>query len=297
MVFLKGRGAIVAFCALIVLWGSSFAFVKVGVEHSPPLLFAGFRSLLGGAVMLVVAWLWGGRLRFLSSWREYALLALFNVALFMTFQTLAVMLLSSGVAAVLVYLQPILVGFLAWATLGEPLSFYKIGGLALGFTGILVVSLGGLAGGAAEITAAGVGAGAFAALFWAVGTVLFKRAQEKVSPLWSVALPFVAGGAVVTVLGLASESVGAIEPTTGYAVSLAYSSFAGIAAAWLLWFALVAAGEASRVAAYIFAVPVTAVVVGIVFLGEPLRASVVFGGALVAVGVYLVNRSPALKSR
>jgi drug/metabolite transporter (DMT)-like permease len=67
----------------------------------------------------------------------------------------------------------------------------------------------------------------------------------------------------------------------------------GISVAWMIWFALVRAGEASRVAAYVFAVPVTAVLVGTVFLNEPLTYSLLVGTALVVSGIYLVNRTVA----
>jgi drug/metabolite transporter (DMT)-like permease len=48
--------------------------------------------------------------------------SLLNVVLFLGLQTFAVMLLPSGTAAVVIYLQPILIGVLAWFVLGEPLS-------------------------------------------------------------------------------------------------------------------------------------------------------------------------------
>jgi drug/metabolite transporter (DMT)-like permease len=54
----------------------------------------------------------------------------------------------------------------------------------------------------------------------------------------------------------------------------------------------VRAGEASRVAAYIFAVPLTAVLIGVVFLDEPLGYPLLIGALLVVCGIYLVNRVP-----
>jgi drug/metabolite transporter (DMT)-like permease len=65
----------------------------------------------------------------------------------------------------------------------------------------------------------------------------------------------------------------------------------------VIWFALVRAGEAGRVAAYIFAVPLTAVLLGVVFLDEPLGFTLLIGAALVVSGIYLVNRTPSEKDR
>ncbi|MGI8650208.1 MAG: DMT family transporter [Rubrobacter sp.] len=281
---------LIAFLVLILLWGSSFAVVKVGLGVSPPLMFAGFRAFIGGLVMLAVAVIFGGKPDFRRNLGAFGFLTLLNVVLFIGFQTFAVKELPSGAAAVLVYLQPVLVGVLAWWFLGEPLSVVKVAGLLTGFGGIFVVSVGGLSG---DFTLVGVGFGLLSAFFWAFGTVYFKRVQGRISPLWSVAVPFFTGGLVLSALGFAVESVGDIEFGAAYFGSLGYSALAGVSASWLIWFALVGAGEASRVAAYIFAVPLTAVVIGVVVLGEELRASLVFGGLLVLAGIYLVNRSPA----
>jgi drug/metabolite transporter (DMT)-like permease len=60
-----------------------------------------------------------------------------NIVLFIGLQTYAILYLPSGSAAVLVYLQPILVGVLAWLILGELLSAAKLVGLLLGFFGIV----------------------------------------------------------------------------------------------------------------------------------------------------------------
>ncbi len=292
--FNRRRTVFVAFAALVVFWGSSFPVIKIGLDYSPPLLFAGLRTLLGGVAMALVATIWGGRPHLRRDWPVFALLALFNVMLFVGLQTLAVQSLPSGTAAVLVYLQPILVGFLAWLLLGEPLSAGKLVGLSLGFSGIVAVSAGSLSG---DISLLGVAFGAGSALFWASGTVYFKRVQERVATLWSVAIPFLAGGTVLTGLGMAGgETVSGVRWTAPFLASLAYSSLIGIALAWVMWFGLVRAGEASRVAAYIFIVPLVSIFLGVVFLGENLSFYLVLGAMLVVFGIYLVNRSPAGKS-
>lgn len=242
--------------------------------------------------MAFVAVIWGGSPHLGRDWPVFALLAALNVVLFIGFQTLTVEALPSGTAAVLIYLQPILIGFLAWLLLGEPLSAGKVVGLLLGFSGILAVSAGSISG---EIPLVGVVFGAASALAWALGTVYFKRAQGRVSTLWSVAIQFLVGGATLTGVGLAFEPLSGVRWTGAFAGSLLYSALIGISLAWVMWFGLVRAGEASRVAVYIFLVPVVSIILGVVFLGETLSVYLVAGAALVVAGIYLVNRSPAGK--
>ena len=291
-IFGKRRFVVLAFSLLVVFWGSAFAVVKVGLGYSPPVLFAGLRILIGGLAMVVAALLWGGSHNVGRDWPVFLLLALYNAVLFIGLQTYAILHLPSGSAAVLVYLQPILVGVLAWLILGEPLSTAKIVGLLLGFSGIVAVSIESISGGTNAVSPAGVIFGAASALFWALGTVYFKKYEERISTLWAVALTFLVGGVVLTALGLVVEGWREVSWTGEFVASLLYSGLVGISLAWVIWFALVRAGEASRVAAYIFAVPLTAVLIGVVFLDEPLGYALLVGAALVVSGIYLVNREP-----
>jgi drug/metabolite transporter (DMT)-like permease len=291
-IFGKRRFVVLAFGSLVLFWGSAFAVVKDGLDFSPPILFAGLRSLIGGLAMVTAAVLWDGSPNLRRDWPVFVLLTAFNVVLFIGLQTYAILDLPSGSAAVLVYLQPICVGFLAWLILGEELTAAKIVGLLMGFSGIVAVSVGSITGAASAISPLGVLFGAGSALFWALGTVYFKKYEARLSTLWAVAVPFVVGGVVLTGLGLLVEPEGEVSWTGAFVASLLYSSLVGIALAWVIWFALVRAGEASRVAAYIFAVPLTAVLIGVIFLDEPLSYALLIGASLVVSGIYLVNRQP-----
>ena len=286
--FGKRRYVVLAFALLVVFWGSAFAVVKVGLEYSPPMLFAGLRILIGGLAILLVAAVWGGNPHLRRDWPVFLLLAAFNGTFFFGFQTLAILNLPSGTAAVLEYLQPVLVGLLAWMILDESLSSVKIVGLILGFSGIIAVSTGSLFGSLSPI---GVTFGAASALSWALGTVFFKRYEARISTMWAVAIPFVVGGTVLTLFSLFTESWSEVSPAGVLFASLSYVSLVEIALAWLIWFALIRAGEASRVAVYVFFVPVVSIVIGAIFLDERLTMSLLIGTVLIVTGIYLVNRS------
>jgi len=293
--FGRRRFGVLAFVVLVLAWSSSFSVVKVGLDYAPPVLFAGLRTLLSGVIMTAVALVWGGDPNLKRDWRVFVYLGAFNVVLFIGAQTFAVLYLPSGTAAVLIYLQPILVGVLAWTVLGEPLTATKVLGLLLGFAGIVAVSSAGLLDAAGEVTLVGVVSGVASALFWALGTVGFKRYEARISTLWAVALPFLMGGAVLTTLGLSLERLSDISLTGPLVSSVLYSAFVGTGLAWLLFFGLVRAGEASRVASFIFVVPLAAVVIGAVVLDEALGPPLLVGAALVVSGIYLVNRAPREK--
>jgi drug/metabolite transporter (DMT)-like permease len=240
-------------------------------------------------VVALLALAWGGSPDLHRGWPVYALLTLLNVVLFLGLQTVAIAYLPSGTAAVLIYLQPILTGFLSWPLLGEPLGPAKLTGLLLGFLGIVVVSIGGFSG---AVSATGIAFAAASAVAWSLGTVCFKKAQERVPMLWAIALSFLAGGVILTVAGLFLESFADVSWNSSFVASLLYTAVVGTALAWVLWLGLVRAGEASRVAAYVFFVPLVGIAIGAVVLDEPLKPSLLLGTAFVVSGIYLVNRAP-----
>jgi drug/metabolite transporter (DMT)-like permease len=286
------RFSILAFVFLILFWSSAFGAIKVSLEYAPPILFAGMRTLLCGLVVALAALVWGGRANLRRDWPIYLLLAVFNVVLFMGLQTFTILYMPSGSAAVVIYLQPILVGLASYLVLGEQLSVAKVVGLVMGFSGVVVVSAGSLSESSLG-TPLGVAFGVGSALSWTLGTVYFKWYGERLSTLWAVAVPFSAGGVVLTGLGLVLEPLSGISWTGTYAVSFLYTALVGTALAWMLWLGLVKAGEASRVSAYVFFVPLASVLLGAVFLGEALSPWLLAGAALVVCGIYLVNRKLA----
>ncbi len=271
---------------LVLAWGSTFAAVKVGLEGAPPLLFAGLRSLVGGSAMVLLAGLRTGGPRLRGNAGVYVVLTAVNVVGFFGLQTLAILALPSGLAAVLIYLQPVITGVLAAPLLGERLGRNKVVGLLLGFGGIVVVSAGAVRG---HVSGTGVGYAVASALVWSLGTIAFKYTQGRVDPWWAVALPFVGGGAVLTVVGLAAEGHH-VGWSWRFVLALGYAGFVGTALSWALWFTLVGSGEASRAATYIFFVPLVSLLVGALFLQERIGPSLLAGAALVVAGVSLVNR-------
>ncbi|MDQ3841731.1 MAG: DMT family transporter [Actinomycetota bacterium] len=283
------RFAFLAFALLVVFWGSAFTTIKVALGYAPPVLFAGTRTLLCGAVMTLAALVWGGSANLRRDWAIYLLLAGFNVVGFMGLQTFAVLYMPSGWAAVVIYLQPILVGLLAFLILGEYLSTTKVVGLLSGFSGVVAVSAGSLSG-ASLGTPLGVAFGVGSAVGWAFGTVYFKKYGERLSTLWAVALPFSLGGIFLTGLGLVLEPFSDISWNQTFVASWLYTVLVGTALAWMLWLGLVRAGEASQVSAYVFFVPLVSILLGVLFLGEPLSPWLLVGAILVVSGIYLVNR-------
>ncbi len=288
------RYTMVMFVLLIVIWGSGIPIIKIGLEYCPPILFSGLRMFLGGLLMAVVAALWGGAISFSRTWHIIGISAMFNVVLFTGLMTFSIDYLPSGLAAVLIYMQPILVGIIARIWLGEALSPKKITGLLLGFIGVVMISVFKEVSEASSLT--GIVLGITAAFVWAVGTVYVKSVQEKVSILWLVAGQFIVGGLVLLLVGLWAESWFAIAWTLPFWFSLLFTAIIGVAFAWVLWFVLIHEGQASSVSSYTFAVPLISILLGTILLNEKVTLSLFIGSVLIGLGIYLVNRQAAESS-
>lgn len=208
--------------------------------------------------------------------------------------TFSIDYLPSGLAAVLIYMQPILVGIIARIWLGEALSPKKITGLLLGFIGVVMISVFKEVSEASSLT--GIVLGITAAFVWAVGTVYVKSVQEKVSILWLVAGQFIVGGLVLLLVGLWAESWFAIAWTLPFWFSLLFTAIIGVAFAWVLWFVLIHEGQASSVSSYTFAVPLISILLGTILLNEKVTLSLFIGSVLIGLGIYLVNRQAAASS-
>lgn len=272
---------------LVVLWGISWPIYKVALQFTPPLLFAGLRTLLGGLLLGAILLPRWKRIRWKENWRVYAISSVFNVVLFYGLQTVGLMYVPSGLFSVLVYLQPVLVGIFAWMWLGEAMSGLKVTGFTIGFLGVAAVSVGGFSG---HVAVAGVVIAIITAVSWALGTVYVKKVNQRVDSLWLVAFQCTLGGIVLTGAGTVTESWSDIVWNVPYVSGLLFGIVLGISLSWLLYFTLVNSGDASKVASYTFLVPVISVFVSSLLLHETITAFLLIGLVLIGLSIYLVNR-------
>jgi drug/metabolite transporter (DMT)-like permease len=276
-----------AFLALCLIWGLAFVVFHVGLAEVPPLTFSASRAVLSGVVFAGLLLTVGERPPRGRHFHQTAiLLGLTNISAFWGLQNLALARISPGVAAILTYVQPLVVALGAWLFLGERMSPPKVGGLLLGFAGVVAVMSGqiGSAGGATigYVLAAGAG------LAWGTATVIFKRVGTRHSVVWLTAFQSVYGAVPLVILAALLERP-RVRLDFTVAWTLTYASLGAAVLAYLLWLSLLRQRDASSVAAFVFLVPVIAVVGDTVFLGDRFGPSALLGGALVVLGIWLVN--------
>ncbi|KEO83156.1 DMT family transporter [Tumebacillus flagellatus] len=271
---------------LVIIWGVSWPIYKIALQYTPPILFAGMRSLLGGIILVFFLLPTWKKLNFRANWSRYLLSAILNITCFFGFQTVGLLYLPGGLFSVLVYFQPVLIGLFSWLWLGENMNPLKIAGLLIGFLGIVVISAQSFTG---DVSVLGVVLALLTVLAWALGVIYIKKQSTRVDSMWMVAMQCILGGAILTVVGARTESFGDIVWSGSYLGGLAFGTVLGVPLAFSIYYKLVNGGDASKVASFTFLVPLIAVLCGTVFLREPLTYSLLAGLVLIVLSISFVN--------
>ncbi|CDN42672.1 Uncharacterized transporter YvbV [Paenibacillus sp. P22] len=273
---------------LILVWGVNWPLSKAALQFSPPLLFAGLRTLLGGLILCAVAAPRWRQLRLRSNGIYYAAAGVLNITLYYGLQTVGLQYMPAGLFSAIVFLQPVLLGIAAWLWLGEGMHGSKLAGLLVGFAGVAVISVGSIGSG---LSLEGVLLALASALSWCIGTVYMKRVGGRVDIVWMTAMQLLIGSVLLFASGAAaSESYAAIRWTGTFWLELVFISVFVIALGWLAFFTLVGSGQASTVGVYTFLIPVVALIVSVLFMGEQVTMRLVAGLVLVLASIVLVNR-------
>jgi drug/metabolite transporter (DMT)-like permease len=282
-----------AFAAIYVIWGSTYLAIKLAIDTLPPLLMAGTRFVVAGAAL----WLLAPGNRNVrptkADWRWAFILGAFLLLGGNGFVSIVEAKMPSGVAALLVTTVPLWMVLLDWLRPGgqRPTGLLVVG-LALGFSGVVLLAGNdaGWAGGQVDyLYVAGILVGT---LCWAIGSLLSRGSPIKLPILRSVALQMMAGGILLTAVGLlrgewSDFQLDDVSWTSFWAwmFLIVFGSVIAFSAySWLL-----TVKPAALVSTYAFVNPVVAVLLGAVWLSEPLGLRVLLASAIIVAAVALVT--------
>jgi drug/metabolite transporter (DMT)-like permease len=288
-----GTRLVAAFSVLVLIWGTTWAVIRVGLGGIPPFTGVALRFTIAGLLLLALARRFGVRLR--PGRRERWLWLTNGVLSFSVSYSVvywAEQYIPSGLAAVLFATYPLLVAPLAHVLLpAERLRPASTLGLLLGFSGVAVIFSDDLRllGGGHVLTAALVML--LSPFVSAVSTVVIKRWGHDVHPLSLGAVPMLIGGIATGAIALAFERDRPLVFDVRSVGALLYLAVLGSGVTFTVYYWLLARTTATRVALISYLIPVVAVAIGAVAFGEPVRPRLLAGAALVLAGVAAVNRA------
>lgn len=284
-----------ALATIYLVWGSTYLAIRIMVETMPPLLAAGVRFALAGAIFWVALRLAGAEARLRVTRRE--LLGAGLVGLLLPFGgnglvTVAEQKVPSGLAALIIGSVPL------WVVVMRSLHRDRVpkttlAGVAVGFVGLAVLVLPGGRPEGAPLW--GVLVVIAASVSWAAGS--FYSSTDRIplpaDPFCSTALQMLLGGSAMVVVGLIAGEASDVHVAAFSAKSigaLAYLVVAGSLLAFTAYVWLLENAPISTVATYAYVNPVIAIFLGWAILSEEVTIRVVVGALAIVLSVAAVVR-------
>ena len=279
--------------ALAVLWGSAFLFTKIAVDSIPPPLVVVGRLIIASLLLAPLALAVGRRLpKDRRLWLFLVLIAFFGNALPFSLITWGQQFIDSGLAGILMAVMPLATLSLShYLVPGERLTPLRIAGFLLGFAGVVVLmgpeALLALVDGTGEpLPMLAVIAGA---ICYAIASIL-ARLRPPSDALSSAAATTLLATSMIALLvaGPAPTDMDRLPTATALAAVAALGVFSTALAA-ILYFRLIKSAGPAFVSQLNHLIPLWAVLVGVLFLGERPELKHLIALAIILGGVLLVQ--------
>jgi drug/metabolite transporter (DMT)-like permease len=265
---LISRRQLWALLALTLMWGVNWPMMKLSLQELSPLYFRASTMLLGAAWLFVYVAAKGERMWPVGrEWKTIAWLGLPNVLGWHTLSIFGVQELASGRAAILGFTMPIFTVLLGAAFFGEritPRVRLAVISVSVAIALLLWHELWSLTG-----RPAGIAWMLGAAVSWALGTLMFRRAHLTLSPLVVTVWMLLLGSAVVWVLALSLEPLP--QPSRFSLpmwLSLAYGVVINYGFAQLIWFGMARNLPPATSAMSVMAIPLVGTLSATLIVGE-----------------------------
>jgi len=270
---------------LAAIWGGSFLFVRMAVGAIGPLWLTELRVGLAAIAMLIYARASGFGLDLARNWRPYLVLGVLNTALPWGLYAWSGKHIGASYMAILNAAAPWFAAICGAIWLDERMNWRKSAGLALGMAGVaLLVGFGPIAVNAVVLLSVFACIGATAC--YALAGVYAKKRTIGIAPRALTVGSLIAASLVVMPFLPAPPPAAAFSWQVSVAV-LGISLLCS-AAAYLIYFRLIANIGPTRTFTVTFLIPVFGTLWGALFLGEPVGLSTIAGGAVIIAATALV---------
>jgi len=290
------RSAIILLLVLCVLWGLQQVAIKVTLDSVSPIMQAALRSI--GAVLLLCVWMrWKNIPIFQrdgAEWWGIVAGLLFTAEFALLYWSLE--FTTASRAIVFLYLSPFVVALgMHLLVPSERLKLLQVIGLCCAFTGIVIAFMD--EGSSSEFGWIGDLMAIGAAILWGSMTVVVKASPQRLLRAEKVLLYQLGVSALLLPFcSILNGEPGIIELNQLSVLSLLFQAVIIAFISYVAWYWLIHHYPASKITPFGFITPLFGVLFGFLLLNEPISASFILALALVAGGIFLVNK-PAKKEK
>lgn len=282
--------AVFVLLILTFLWGLNYTAIKYSSEGISPIFASALRSIIASICGVIYCLRKREKLFHTDIMLFHGIIVGLLFGLEFACIYFGMLYTDAARSVIFVYLSPFVVAVGAHFFLkGDRLTFLKVLGLLVAFTGIVFVFYGKpktakatmLIGDLLEITAA---------LLWGTTTLYVKRYMaEKVHPINTFLYQLFFSIPILFILSCILEQKWIYKIDLYIVGSIIYQSVIVAFMSYFIWFKLIHSYSVSRLSAFTFFTPAFGVLFGILFLNEELTASIMVGLPLVSIGIFFVN--------
>jgi drug/metabolite transporter (DMT)-like permease len=279
----------------VIIWGGTFSATKIALKEVSPATIVWIRFGIGvlvlGATVLA-------RKQFAipekSEWAYFALLGFLGVTFHQWLQANGLKTAQATTTAWIVATTPVFIAILGWLVLKEKMGWLRMGGIALAALGVVLIVSKGDVGAMFTGKAGNIGdlLVLISAPNWAVFSILSRRELAR-HPAARMMFYVMLSGWLFTTIWIFGFGPGLSEfsrlTASGWTAILMLGVF-GSGLAYIAWYDALQALPASQLGVFLYIEPLVAMMLAAFTIGEVITAIALIGGAVILLGVWMVNR-------
>lgn len=283
---------IISFFIIYVVWGSTYVANIIAIEEMPPFFLVASRLTVAGVILLIITlligqWQWPTR----KQWKNLVISSLLFLGIGLTSVVWAEQYIDSGVTALIISLEPLMIVVLLWIINRSLPKWTKFIGSFIGMFGMyLLVSQQEIAAGPEDWK--GIVAIFISIISWAVGSVYISKAELPKSMFTVASIQMLISGVVILGISTLNGDLVHVNPaewSNNTIISWGFLVVFGSILAYSAFNFLLKQVSPEKVATSTYVHPVVAVFLGWMIRGEIITFQTLMAMLVMLTGVYFIN--------
>ena len=288
---------LIAWINICIVWGTTYLAIRIGVEHIPPMLFAGLRWIIAGIGFILYLRLSGKSFPSIKEFIPIAIPGILMLGLGNGLVVVAEQWIPSGLAALLITTVPFwIVGIEGIIPSGVKINKTIFLGLFLGLAGVVLIFGDDFKYLFISKNLLGVLSLMAAVFFWALGTVYSKYKKIDVHPLMGASVQMLVAGVLQTIIGLSIGEASQFYFERNSLLALGYLILMGSIVGYGSYIYAIKKLPLSLVSTYAYINPVIALFLGWLVLDEKLTIQIVIAAFVILAGVFVVKKGASIQA-